>query len=84
MCTGTYKNIRFQIKHYILCRHTNALCSFLKSIWLSSYRSNRNLKIEYTTIVGRCDIKTNNICNIPIILLIWHCLPMRKRSKRWL
>lgn len=81
-----YKNILFQVKHCILCSLTNSLRPFLRCICLYSCSSNgnKNLKVEYSTIIGRCCPKNNNSGSVPIILLIWHCLPMRERPKRWL
>lgn len=97
MYTATSKNMAFQIKHYVFCKFVSTLWLFFEAFVRSfnhvgSYNQmrvkinivRRNLQAAYEMFLGRCCPKNNNSGSVPIILLIRHCLPMRKRPKRWL
>ena len=97
MYTATSKNMVFQIKHYVFCKFVSTLWFFFEA-FVSSFNhvgycnqmrgriniGKRNLQAAYEMFLGRCCPKNNNSGSVPIILLIRHCLPMRKRPKRCL
>ena len=98
MYTATSKNMVFQIKHYVFCKFVSTLWFFFFEAFVRSFNHvgsynqmrvkinivRRNLQVAYKTFLERCYPKNNTSSCIPIILFIRHCLPMRKRPKRWL